>query len=130
MSQENVEVVRRGYEHLSQTGEFPWELIDAAVEVHDPPIGPDSQVYRGHEGMRNALANVEQSFDEVHFEAEDIRDAGDDVVAFVRMRGRGKGSGIEVEARIAHLWTIRDGKGVRVRVLEREDALEAAGLSE
>jgi hypothetical protein len=43
MSQENVEAVRRGYEHLRQTGEFPWELIDPAVEVHDPPIGPDSQ---------------------------------------------------------------------------------------
>jgi ketosteroid isomerase-like protein len=80
--------------------------------------------------MRTALANVEESFDEVHFEAEDIRDAGNEVVAFVRMRGRGKGSGIEVEARIAHLWTMRAGKGVRVRVLEREAALEAAGLQE
>jgi ketosteroid isomerase-like protein len=130
MSQENVNAVRRGYEHLRQTGEFPWELIDPAVEVHDPPIGPDSQVYLGHQGMRTALANVQQSFDEVRFEAEDFLEAGDDVVAFVRMRGRGKGSGIEVEARIAHLWTMRGGKGVRVRVLEREAALEAAGLRE
>ena len=130
MSQENVELVRRGYEHLTQTGEFPWELIDPAVEVHDPPTGPDSQVYLGHEGMRTALANVQQSFDEVNFEVEDIRDAGDDLVAFIRMRARGKGSTIEVEARIAHLWTMRDGKGVRVRVLDREAALEAAGLAE
>jgi hypothetical protein len=33
MSQENVEKCRRGYEHLSRTGEFPWELIDPEVEV-------------------------------------------------------------------------------------------------
>ena len=130
MSNDNVEAVRRGYEHLSQTGEFPWELIDPAVAVHDPPAGPDSRVYLGHEGMRVALAGVQQSFDEVHFEVEDIREAGDHVVVFVRMHGRGKGSGIEVEARIAHLWTMRDGKGVRVRVLARKAALEAAGLAE
>ena len=121
---------RRGYEHLDRTGEFLWDLIDSEVELHDSPDSPDTQVYRGHEGVRTALANVEQSFDELHFEAEDFRDAGDDVVVFIHMRGRGKGSGIEVEAQIAHLWTIRDGKGVRVRVLDRESALEAAGLRE
>jgi ketosteroid isomerase-like protein len=44
--------------------------------------------------------------------------------------GRGKESGIEVEAPVAHLWTLRDGKGVRIRVLDRETALEAAGLRE
>src|SRR6478609_5257591 len=130
MSQENVEIVRRGYEHLSRTGEFLWELIDLDVEVHDPPIGPDSRVYLGHEGLRTALANVEESFDEIDFEPDDFLDAGSDVVVLVRMRGRGKGSGVAVEAQIAHVWTLRDGKGVRIRVLDRETALEAAGLSE
>ena len=128
MSEENVEIVRRGYEHLSRTGEFLWDLIDPEIEVHDPPIGPDSRVYLGHEGLRTALTNVEESFDELSFEAEGVLDAGADVVVFVRMRGRGKGSGVEVEAQIAHVWTMRDGKGVKVRVLDREAALEAAGL--
>ena len=47
MSQENVEVVRRGYEHLSRTGEFLWELIDAhdrqvVVRVHQTATGSQS----------------------------------------------------------------------------------------
>jgi ketosteroid isomerase-like protein len=130
MSQENVEILRQGYEHLTRTGEFRFDLIDPEVEVHDPPTGPDSKVYRGHDGLRTALANVEESFDELAFEAEEFHEAGDEVVVFVRMRGRGKGSGVEVEADIAHLWTLRDGKGVRVRVLDRDSALEAAGLVE
>ena len=130
MSQENVEIVRRGYEHLSRTGELLWELIDPEIEVHDPPIGPDSRVWHGHQGLRAAFANVEQSFDDYGFEVEEFRDAGDDVVVFVRLHGRGKGSGIEVEAPVAHLWTLRDGKGVRIHVLGREEALEAAGLKE
>ena len=128
MSQKNVEIVRRGYEQMSKTGELVWELIDPEIEVHDPPVGPDSRVYHGHEGFRAAFANVEESFDEYRFEAEEFHDVGDDVVVFVLMRGRGKGSGLDVEARIAHLWTLRDGKAVRVRVLERDRALEAAGL--
>jgi ketosteroid isomerase-like protein len=128
MSKQNVAITRRGYEHLERTGEFLWDVIDPEVEVHDPPLGPDSQIYRGHEGLRRALANIQEAFDDPRFEAEEFRDAGDDVVVFVRMRARGKESGAEVEARIAHLWTMRDGKGVRVRVLERDQALEAAGL--
>src|SRR6476619_7522032 len=112
MSQENVEIVRSGYEHLSRTGELPWELIDEEIVVHDPPIGPDSRVWRGHEGLRAAFANVEESFDDYSFEAEEFHDAGNEVVVFVRLHGRGKESGIEVEAPVAHLWTLRDGKGV------------------
>jgi ketosteroid isomerase-like protein len=42
------------------------------------------------------------------------------------MAARGKGSGIEVEARYAHLWTMQDGRGVRVDAYADPDAaLEA-----
>jgi ketosteroid isomerase-like protein len=44
------------------------------------------------------------------------------------MHGRGKGSGIELEVPVAHLCTLRDGKLVRIRVLARDEAMEAAGL--
>jgi ketosteroid isomerase-like protein len=87
MSQENVEVVRRGYEHLRRTGELLWELIDQEISVHDPPIGPDSRVWHGHDGLRAAFANVEESFDDYSFEAEEFHDAGDEVVVFVRLHG-------------------------------------------
>lgn len=98
--------------------------------MHDPPLGPDSEVRHGHEGLRAGLASVEESFDDLGFEAEEIYDAGDDVVVFVRMHGHGKASGVEVEVPVAHLWTMRDGKGVRIRVLDRDPAMEAAGLRE
>lgn len=39
--------------------------------------------------------------------------------------------GIEVQARVSWVWTIRDGAFVRVCMYqERQDALEAAGLRE
>ena len=127
MSRENVEIVRRGYEELGRTGEFLWTLIDSDVEVHDPPLTPDARVYRGHDGLREALSNLELVFEDIRFKADDFFDAGNDVVVFVTMFARGRDSDVEVDAQIAHLWTLRNGKGVRIRVLDRAKALELAG---
>ena len=130
MSQENVVVARRAYDHLARTGEFPWEDIDPAVEVHDPPLTPDAKLYRGHQGLAEALSNLEEAFDELRFKAEEFYDAGEDVVVFLRMLGRGKGSGATVDAAVAHVVTVRDEKAIRIRVLDRATALKAAGLQE
>ena len=57
---------------------------------------------------------------------------GDRVLVFSREGGRGKGSGAEVFTHLtAHLWTLKDGKAVRMQSYwERVDALAAVGLSE
>ena len=45
-------------------------------------------------------------------------------------RGRGRGSGVEVDSRFYEIYTLRDGKIVRVdEFAERSEALKAAGLS-
>jgi hypothetical protein len=50
------------------------------------------------------------------------------VVVLCRYTGRGKGSGLDVDTEGAHLWTMRDGRAVRLEVFSsRERALEAAG---
>jgi ketosteroid isomerase-like protein len=62
---------------------------------------------------------------------EEIIDAGDRVVLSAHHRGRGRGSGIKVDARYYEVYTLRDGKIIRVdEYTERIAALEAAGLSE
>ena len=49
----------------------------------------------------------------------------------VRFRGRGRASGIEIDARLYEVYTLRDGKVLRIDEYEhRAEALEAAGLSE
>jgi ketosteroid isomerase-like protein len=64
-------------------------------------------------------------------EASELIDAGDQVVAVIRQRGRGAASGADVELEAAQLITVREGKAARiVTYLTRAEALEAAGLSE
>ena len=67
----------------------------------------------------------------VHAEAEEFIDVGDSVIVVSRGRGRSKRGGPDVEHRNAEVWTLRDGKVVRMTGFEsRAKALEAAGLSE
>jgi len=58
-------------------------------------------------------------------------ESGDQLLVFIKTRARPKGSSAEVEFGTGHLWTIRDGTVVSLRIFpEREKALQAAGLRE
>lgn len=133
MSQENVELARRLYEAFAGGDlERVLALLDSAIEVRPDPetmMGEDS--YRGHEGFLKYAQRWLESWDEYRLIPEKFIDAGDNVVVIYRAVGRGKGSGIEVDMRLGHLWTIRDGKAVRLEIFSKPDeGLEAAGLRE
>jgi ketosteroid isomerase-like protein len=52
------------------------------------------------------------------------------VVASMRQRGRGRASGAEVDHRFTHVWTLRDGRAVRLQSFaRREDAVRYARQS-
>ena len=73
----------------------------------------------------------EEPWDDYQLEAEEFIDAGDRVVVTIHFKGRGKGSGIEVDARSHQVHSLRHGKLVRMdEYLDRTEALEAAGLPE
>lgn len=62
-------------------------------------------------------------------EAEEMIPSGRHVVALCRYTGRGRESGVEVDTRGAHLWTMDQAKVIRLEVFSsREKALRAAGL--
>ena len=70
--------------------------------------------------------------DDFRAEPVELIEAGEDkVIAVVRISGRAKLSGVEVDMTYAELSTLRDGKVTRSRqFFTRDEALEAAGLSE
>jgi ketosteroid isomerase-like protein len=131
MSQENVELVQGMYEAWNRSGGVPQlELMDTEIEVDAP--GPGGRgIYRGHAGLSKVLENFWGYFEDHRIEVEECIPAGDDVVVTVHYYGRGKTSGVQVDMWHWHVWTLRDRKFVRWRVLDtRGDALEAVGLSE
>ena len=50
MSHENVEIVKRGFEHYIETGETPWELFDEDVEIYDHDTPGTGFVYAVPQG--------------------------------------------------------------------------------
>ena len=85
----------------------------------------DPTVIRGYEGIRRFFEEVDGIFDEIVFEEEEILDFGDEVLVVNTGRFRGRTSGVDVTARGAIVWTIREAKLVRFRFYQTKgDALE------
>ena len=93
--------------------------------------GPAAGTYRGQEAVRKHFEDLLGAFDTWTIEPEEFFDAGDQVVAYVKVRSRPSGGSVDMEIRNGHLWTIRDGTIRAVKTFAvREEALKAAGLSE
>ena len=86
----------------------------------------------GRDAMRRYVEEGLELFEDVALEAEEIIDGGEDrVIVVLRMTGRARLSGVEVELRFAILYMLRDGRIVRGReYATKEESLEAARLSE
>jgi ketosteroid isomerase-like protein len=130
MSEENVEAVRALYAAMNvQDVGAAAEILHPDVEwISDPRVG-DGPV-RGREEVVEFFTERASMFGEIEVEVERLWDAGDRVLAFLRIAGSGSASGAEFEIRIAHLWTLAGGKVVSGRGFgNRDEALEAAGVS-
>ena len=130
MSEENLEIVRRGFTAWSG-GDFTAMLqeLDPDVVLHVEQAGQG--VYRGHEGVIKSLVDWTEDFDDFKVVPEGFLDNGDYVVVRTRQTGSGKSSGAPMEGLFWFVYQMREGKVVRIHVLTTEQAaLEAAGLSE
>lgn len=137
MSHENVEIVKEVMDLLSRAGMneaaaaalFDRFDPDVLIDMTRRVINPDT--YEGHAGLRRLGREVSEVWEEFLIEPEMLIDAGDRVIVIETRRGRGKGSGVVVEQRSGVIWTIRDGRVVRLETdLDPAEALEAAGLSD
>ncbi len=137
MSEENVEIVRRIYEAASSGDSAAvYAMYDEAVEwdasrAPMPRLIGGGRIYHGHDGLRTFFQERNAVWGEIEDVPQELIDAGEHVVSADTERGRGRSSGVEVEMAQYAVWTIRNGKVVRVVWFPtRGDALEAAGLSE
>ena len=133
MSQENVEIVRRSFDAIGDAD------LDALLRLYDPAVEflpltgtrVESGGYRGHQGVRDYFAEVEEIWDELRPYAVSVRIVGDQVVVVGGCAVRGRASGVVTDSPLAWVVTVRDGKITSHRGFRTADeALEAAGPSE
>jgi ketosteroid isomerase-like protein len=137
MSQQNLALVREGYD-LWRTGDYDLLLdflvANAApdVEVYSRFGGFSGKPYRGHDGLRAWLTEVQESFDRFEPWVDEVRDAGDDrVLVSGGIRFRARESGIDMAERMGWIYAFRHGRLCRVMFYgSRGEALEAVGMRE
>src|SRR4051812_47842496 len=132
MSQENVDFVRSLYADPHGLTAGGSGKVAADAEFDFTEAYPDRPQMKGIEELRRFRDSGPWGGSPIHFEPERFFDVDDErVLVFVRVSVTGTGSGAHVANRVAHVLTLRDRQVVRVRVFaDREEALEAAGLSE
>jgi ketosteroid isomerase-like protein len=136
MSQENVDLLHRlfaAYNSGFQTGSTSdfLTLMHPDVEWHTTTAVLDP-VYRGPEGVRRWIQEFNETWDDMSVEPEEfIHVDAERVLVALRLSGRGKTSGANVDMLMYELMTIRHGRIVERRPFQRRElALEAVGLSE
>jgi uncharacterized protein len=131
MSQENVEIVRAAVDAFSG-GDWDDALVAFHPEVawvETPSLGPDASSCSGIAEVREAVGKWVGAWGDYNFDVARFEDAGDDVVFLAREHGHGGISGATVERELGAVYTLRNGKVVRVRLYGNwREALEAAGL--
>jgi ketosteroid isomerase-like protein len=130
MSHENVEIVRRAWEYeMFGRGGGDDPLADFAPDIVMNPV--EEEPSYGREAIRENFQRFETAWEELEVTAEQFIDAGERVFVTAHFRGRGRASGIPVDARLYEVYTLSDGKIVRIdEFTDRNAAFQAAGLSE
>ena len=128
MSRQNVELIQVAYRRVNEGGFAAIaDLIHPNFEL-DSPQGIEASQAHDKAGLREWFAKMDEIWEELRFEPEDVIDVDvTRVVAVVRTSGRAKGSGMEIEQQLTHLWTIVGGKAAALATFDtKQQALEAA----
>ena len=131
MSQENVDLIRAIYDSFA-AGDVPGVFARMSpdmvwTEAENFPYA-DGNPYRGPEAILGGVfARLGSEWDGFAAVPEEFLDAGDTVVVLGRYRGTFKATGLAMDAQLAHVWRVADGKAVRFQ--QYTDTLQAARVS-
>jgi ketosteroid isomerase-like protein len=133
MPEEHVEAVRQIYGRWSH-GDFRAgsTLYDPYVVLVIGPEFPEAGPHYGREGIRKYMQeDFLKDFPDATISGEEFLGARDSVVVRVEQRATGQRSGADVHMSYYQVWTFRGGSVIRIEsIMERQDALRVAGLTE
>jgi ketosteroid isomerase-like protein len=130
MSQKNVELAHDLFEQWSARNyEFLTESARSDVEIFSRFASLGGEPFRGPEGVRQWIAEIEQTFGRFKVRTDDFLDLGDHVLVLGGINLEGKASGIEIQQPMGWLLELQDGKLARMFFYSSHaEAREAASL--
>ena len=131
MSEEHLTVVRSAYAAFGRGD------LDAVLAVFHPEIAwltpatlPWSRgEYHGHQGVMEYFASFLAHLEEPRIVPDELLVCGERVVALGFERARARATGVAFAAAFAHIWTLRDGRAVRLQgIVDTAAIRQAFGL--
>ena len=134
MSQENVEVARRGLEPFNEqfeSGEVDLDCFARDITVDNLAATFDGAVYHGHDGLREWMSLLRGMWKRQQTEPEEFIPVGEDqVIVPIQIVSIGRDD-VETVAHAVLVMTVRERKIAHIKGYQsRAEALEAAGLPE
>jgi ketosteroid isomerase-like protein len=128
MADSNVEVVRLLFERFADGGIEPaLEGLSEELVIEIPPdMSAEPDTYHGHEGARRYFDGFDGMIEDLRYEALELIPVGDDVLAHVRLSGRGASSGLDVALEPYVMHELAGGKVVRIRPYPDLESARAA----
>jgi ketosteroid isomerase-like protein/SAM-dependent methyltransferase len=107
-------------------------LVDPEFEYVNPPDAVHPGTRRGHEGLAGVMDVLHESFDHMSHDLLEVEEIGDGRVLWHTIfRARGRDSGALIEVDEQHLWTLQNGKILRLQWFhDLEDARRAANAAQ
>ena len=132
MSEENVDRLQAAIEAFNQREGTTFDrLLATDAEIVPVRAGVEGTTYRGDGAGSQYCAAVDDTWESLRWEVDEIRGVGELAVAVGHIRGKGRETGATIDTSSGWVAQFRDGLITRFRTYtNREDALEAAGLSE
>jgi ketosteroid isomerase-like protein len=132
MSQENVEVVRRSFEAFNARD------VDQLVGLSHPdcewlPFRAQLEgiVYRGHEGVRRFVRDMDEDWAAFRIDPLEFHDRGERIAVIGRVRARGRGGSVDIDSLAGFAFELRSRRVMRLTShSDPEAALESVGLRE
>jgi ketosteroid isomerase-like protein len=127
MWRDAIETALAGYEAWNRRDvEALRSLIGPDVELVPISQSPDMRAFRTGEGLGPFVESARETWEEFRFVPVAFVRSGDRLLVDVDVHAKARGSGIELQERWAHLYTLREGTLVRLQAFTDRDEAQAA----
>ncbi len=132
MSQENALPLQAAYQAIARLDAYALvTLCEPGVQFESRITAVEQGSYEGHHGVRQFIHNLSEAFATVDVESNDVIAEPDRAVVTNTFRARGRGSGVDVEARFFVAGRGKEGRLSWWAMFDsRDQALEAVRLLE
>jgi hypothetical protein len=126
--QERIRRIWREWNEGDRDAALDPELTHPDVELHTQLSRVEGKPYRGYDGVRQWMRDIDEQFAEWRLEIDEIRERGDRILVLGSIHARGRESGLEIDQPLGWILDYRDDRTIRMETKQgHAAAIKAAG---